>query len=423
MRLVLLAMGSRGDVQPYIALSLGLQKAGHQVRLAAPALFEDLISQYDVDFHPLDVDTRQLMESEKAKSLIISDRNPLGFLLIYKDFADKLLGAMHGEFWEACQNSDGIIYSPFGVIAHFVAQKLGIPRFATALQPLGRTTEFPNIMLPGWLKLGGGFNYTSHLVAEQVLWQPIRRQVNEGLVNKLKIKPVRLTGPFVELYEERTPVLYGYSQLVSPPPHDWPTEHHVTGYWYLDAPHNWQPPQELADFLAAGPPPVYIGFGSMTHRSPEESTELILEALHLSGQRGVLLHGWGGMARTQMPSNVIMVESIPHQWLFPRMAAVAHHGGAGTTAASLRSGVPSIVVPHFADQPYWGERVVALGVGPRPRARSRLTPQKLADSIDQALSDQTMRERAAALGAALRAEDGVGNAVKVIERHLSRSLN
>jgi UDP:flavonoid glycosyltransferase YjiC (YdhE family) len=278
-------------------------------------------------------------------------------------------------------------------------------------------------MLPGWLKLGGGFNYTSHLVAEQVLWQPIRRQVNEGLVNKLKIKPVRLTGPFVELYEERTPVLYGFSQLVAPPPHDWPTEHHVTGYWFLDSPQNWQPPKELAAFLAEGPPPVYIGFGSMTHRSPEESTELILEALHLAGQRGVLLHGWGGMAKTKLPSNVIMVESIPHQWLFPRMAAVAHHGGAGTTAASLRSGVPSIVVPHFADQPYWGERVAALGVGPRPRARARLTAQKLADSIDQALSDQTMRERAAKLGEALRAEDGVGNAVKVIERHLSRSLN
>jgi UDP:flavonoid glycosyltransferase YjiC (YdhE family) len=161
----------------------------------------------------------------------------------------------------------------------------------------------------------------------------------------------------------------------------------------------------------------------MTHRSPEESTELILEALHLAGQRGVLLHGWGGMAKTQLPSNVFMVESIPHQWLFPRMAAVAHHGGAGTTAASLRSGVPSIIVPHFADQPYWGERVAALGVGPRPRARARLTAQKLADSIDQALSDQTMRERAATLGAALRTEDGVGNAVKVIERHLSRSLN
>lgn len=423
MRLVLLAIGSRGDVQPYIALSLGLQKAGHQVRLAAPALFEDLISPYDLEFHPLDVDTRQLMESEKAKALIISDRNPLGFLLIYKDFADKLLGAMHGEFWQACQNSDGIIYSPFGVIAHFVAQKLGIPRFATALQPLGRTTEFPNIMLPGWLKLGGGFNYTSHLVAEQVLWQPIRRQVNEGLVNKLNMKPVRLTGPFVELYEERTPVLYGFSQLVAPPPHDWPVEHHVTGYWFLDAPPNWEPPQELLDFLEAGPPPVYIGFGSMTHRSPEESTELTLEALRLSGQRGVLLHGWGGMAKMELPDSVIMVESIPHQWLFPRMAAVVHHGGAGTTSAGLRSGVPSIIVPHFADQPYWGERVAALGVGPRPRARARLTAGKLADSIDQALNNQTIRERAAKLGAALRAEDGVGNAVRVIERHLNRSLN
>jgi len=184
-------------------------------------------------------------------------------------------------------------------------------------------------------------------------------------------------------------------------------EHHVTGYWFLDAPPDWKPPQDLVNFLEAGPTPVYIGFGSMTHRSPEESTELILEALQLTDQRGVLLHGWGGMAKAKLPNSVMMVESIPHQWLFPRMAAVVHHGGAGTTASSLRSGVPSIIVPHFADQPYWGERVAALGVGPRPRARARLTAQKLADSIDQALSDQTMRERAAKLGAALRVEDGI----------------
>lgn len=420
MRFMILAIGSRGDVQPYLALSLALRDAGHQVRLAAPAIFKDLADTHKVDFFGLNVDTKQLMESELAKFLINSSRNPLGFLIMYKQFADSIMSAMDHDFWVATQKSDAVIYSPFGVIGHFMAQKLGIPRFATALQPLSRTSEFPNILLPGWLKLGGKFNYSSHLVAEQMLWQPIRRSVNEGIKRELDMPPVPLSGPFEQLYEEQIPGLYAYSELVSPRPKDWPDWIHVTGFWFLPPSTNWTPPDKLMEFLDSGPPPVYIGFGSMTNRKPSESAEIALRALKKSGQRGILLRGWGGLNPDELPKDVFLLESVPHTWLFPRMAAVVHHGGAGTTGASLRAGVPSVVIPHFADQPYWGERVHKLGVGPRPISRWRLTAGSLAKAIRKAIDDEDMRGRAAELGRAIRAETGTQNAVDIILKNLKQ---
>lgn len=422
MRLVILSIGSRGDVQPYIALSKGLQKAGHQVRLAAPALFQDLADEYEVDFFGLRVNPKEIMQSELSKLFIDSSRNPLGFLILYKQFADTIMGGMNREFWVACQESDAIIYSPFAVIGHFVAQKLGIPRIATALQPLSRTEEFPNILLPGWLKLGGTFNYSSHLLAEQILWQPIRRTINEGILRELELPPAPLAGPFEQLYEEQTPSLYAFSPQVAPPPKDWPGWIHVTGYWFLEPPPGWQPPGELLDFLEAGPPPVYIGFGSMTNRKPTESVELALDALHQSKQRGILLEGWGGLTKEDLPENVLVLDGIPHLWLFPRMAAVVHHGGAGTTGVGLRSGVPSIIVPHFADQPFWGEQVHKLGVGPRPIPRWRLTASGLAKAIRRAVEDGEMRSRAARLGEQLRAEDGVQRAVEIILSNMKQPI-
>lgn len=421
MRFVVLAIGTRGDVQPYLALSRALQDSGHEVRLAAAEIFKDLAEEHQVDFFGLKIEPKQVMESEIAKFFINSDRNPLGFLILYKKFADSIMGKMHKDFLQLVQKSDALIYSPFAVIGHFVAQKLGIPRFASALQPLSRTQEFPNILLPGWLKLGGRFNYSSHMVAEQMLWQPIRHTINEFISRELKMTPIPMAGPFEHLYEEQTPGLYGFSSLVVPRPKDWPEWIHVTGYWFLPPPANWEPPHELMEFLEAGPPPVYIGFGSMTNRKPNEGAEIALEALGKSGQRGVLLRGWGGMKPEDLPSNVFMLDSIPHTWLFSRMAAVVHHGGAGTTAAGLLSGVPSIVVPHSADQPYWGERVHKLGVGPRPIPRWRLTANLLAKAIRRSVEDDTMRAKATALGVAIREENGAQNAVDIILKTLGRN--
>jgi UDP:flavonoid glycosyltransferase YjiC (YdhE family) len=217
---------------------------------------------------------------------------------------------------------------------------------------------------------------------------------------------------------KRMTILHAVSRHVMPHPADWPANFHISGYWFLDESLDWQPSAELTEFLAAGPPPVYIGFGSMTNRDPAATTRLIIEAVQQCGQRAILLSGWAGMGQVDLPPQILRLDSAPHNRLFPRMAAVVHHGGAGTTAAGLRAGVPTVVIPHMVDQPYWGQRVWSLGVGPKPISGHKLTAVKLADAIHQATTNQTIQQNAAALGAKIRSEDGLGYAVTIIKQIL-----
>jgi UDP:flavonoid glycosyltransferase YjiC (YdhE family) len=227
----------------------------------------------------------------------------------------------------------------------------------------------------------------------------------------LRLPRLPFSGPSARQLE-RTPLYYAYSPTVIPRPADWAERIHVTGFWFSDPPPGWTPPPDLVSFLESGPPPVYVGFGSMPSGSAEDTLKLILKALELSHQRCVLLSGWAGIGEDRkLPEYAFGVESVPHSWLFPRMRAVVHHGGAGTTGAGLRAGVPSIVTPFVADQPNWGRRVEALGVGPRAILFRELTADLLADAIRQATSDTVMRQRASAIGEQIRSEDGVGTTV------------
>jgi sterol 3beta-glucosyltransferase len=214
------------------------------------------------------------------------------------------------------------------------------------------------------------------------------------------------------------PLLYCYSPSIVPAASDWNNCNHVTGCWFLDREAEWQPPCELVDFLQAGPAPVYVGFGSMHSSNPQEVTEMVLQALARAKQRGILQTGRGGLSNADLPDDVFAVNSIPHDWLFPQMAAVVHHGGSGTTAAGLRAGMPTVIIPFFADQPFWGARVFELGAGPAPIPKKRLTLERLADAIRAATCDEVIRGRASALGERIRAEDGVTQAVEVLQRYL-----
>ena len=227
---------------------------------------------------------------------------------------------------------------------------------------------------------------------------------------------IGLTGPSTAAAGQ--PVIYALSRHVVPVPAA-PAggrPRHVTGYWTLPAPDGWEPPAELAAFLAAPGPVVSIGFGSMPNSDPAAVTELVLGAVRDAGVRAVLLAGWGGLGALPASDDVWCADALPHDWLFPRVAAVVHHGGAGTTGAGVRAGVPSVVVPFTMDQPFWGGRIAALGVGPAPVPRGGLTRARLADALRVAVTDDAMRARAAKLGAAIRAEDGVGAAVAVLGR-------
>ena len=218
------------------------------------------------------------------------------------------------------------------------------------------------------------------------------------------------------MMERQTPVLHGFSPLVVPKPWDWPDWNHLTGYWFLDRPREWNPSAVVTEFLKAGPPPVYLGFSSMIPRDPEAAMDMLFRALRQARTRGIVGTGWMTPETWDLPDDVLVLDEIPHDWLFPRVSAVVHHGGAGTLAAAIRAGVPSIVVPFYADQPFWAARVESLGIGPSPIPERKLTAERLAEAIQRAEADEGMRRRAAELGEKLRTEDGVGTAVRIVDR-------
>ncbi len=412
MRIAILTYGSRGDVQPFLALGQGLQRAGYRVRLAAPEGFAGLVGEAGLDFTPLPGDPAALSREmvDRAGS------NPLRLTRAMSAFVLPLALEVLAALRDACADADAVVHTFLMTNAgHEIALERGIPEFSAQMFPVfAPTAAFPAPTLPA-LPLGGWYNRLTHRFTEGTFWHGGRLMY--GWLRRTHRELPPLHGwPFAA--SPPVPLLFGFSPLVIPPAPDWGDHVHVTGYWIANEPHDWQPPDDLARFLEAGPPPVYIGFGSVVTRDAARLTQAALDALALSGQRGILLGGWSGLGGDQLPPHVLKIESAPHGWLFPRMAAVIHHGGAGTTAAGLRSGVPSIITPFTADQPFWGDRVYRLGVGPQPIPRSKLTAARLADAIRQAVADAMMRARAAEVGAAIRAEDGVRRAVEIVESYL-----
>jgi sterol 3beta-glucosyltransferase len=323
---------------------------------------------------------------------------------------------MQQEVWDACQETDAVIYHPGLIAASFVANQRGIPAFMASPFPMTPTGAWPSLLFYDGPRLGSLYNRLTHTLFEQMFWQMFRAPIQKFW--KARGENISSGAPYGRLRREGVPVLYGFSDHVLPRPADWPTAHHVTGYWFLDAAPAWQPPAALVDFLRTGPPPVYVGFGSVgSPRRAQETTALIVEALALAGQRGVLLTAGNAAEPGTLPETIFSLREAPHAWLFPQMAAIVHHGGAGTTAAGLRAGVPAVVVPHAVDQPMWGRRIAELGAGPQPIPRKQLTAEALAAAISAALHGD-VRARADALGRRIRAEDGVAKAVEIIDHSL-----
>ncbi len=407
--ITVLAHGSRGDVQPFIALALGLQRAGHAVRLVANADFEALARSHGLAFRPLPFGIQSLLETDAGQAMIHSGRLWDALLYFLRE-TSRYTMQIQLDSWQACQDTDVLVYSFISLWGYDIAEKLGAVGAPALLIPAYPTRAFP--VPQGTIpNLGGVFNRTTHWLLLALVWQMLYR----GALTRFRQEVLHLAGAPGILQRLNIPQLHAYSPLVVPRPADWPAWVHQTGYWFLPAPDDWKPPSALSAFLEAGDPPVYIGFGSMANRSAAEMTRLVLEALRQTGQRAVLARGWGGLAGEQLPKTVFLLDSAPHAWLFEYMAAVVHHGGAGSTAAGLRAGKPSILIPHMQDQFFWGRQVAALGVGPRPIPRSVLTAERLAQAVQDA-RQPSMRQRADRLGQQLRAEDGLACARDVLQR-------
>jgi UDP:flavonoid glycosyltransferase YjiC (YdhE family) len=419
MKITIFAAGSQGDIQPCVVLAKGLQQAGYQVSLAAPADFAGFIAKHNLNFHPLRGDVQQIMASDTGRKFMEKGgHNPIKSISTIRTLIAPVIQEMSDDAFAACADADGLVcLGVFSAFGHTIADALKIPIVNIEPTPLLPSRSFPAPSWPIQLNLGGLHNFLSGRAMLQVVWYWYKPFVND-FRKRLGLPAYSGTRFYHGLRD--TPLIGAYSPGIIPQPPDWPDNVHVSGYLFLDSQAEWQPPAELSAFLNAGAPPVYIGFGSMSGQSPEKLADLAMRALEKSGQRGVLLTGWGGLKPEQLTSNVFVLNSAPHSWLFPRMAALVHHGGAGTTAEGLRAGVPSIIVPFILDQPFWGARVQSMGLGPAPLPQKKLTAERLAAAITTAVTDSGMRERARLTGEAIRAEDGVGSAVKLVQRYLGK---
>ncbi len=411
MNITLLTYGSRGDVQPFVALAKGLQGRGHRVRLAAPGRFEGLAGQHGVPFVPLAGDPEVI-----SARLNTAGTNAVRAIAAIKDYVFEIALQVSRAAFGACEGADLLVHSfLFTVGGHSWAREHNIPDVSVQTFPMfAPTRAFPNPAM-AWIP-PGRLSALSHWLAAQVFWfggntgYPPARRANPDVTY-----PAKLAWPFDEKGgRPRTPLVFAYSPSVLPRPAEWGTQIHVAGYFFLEEP-DYEPPAALAEFLEAGPAPVCVSFGSMVNRDARRMGVAVLEALERRGERGVFLSGWNAWKPENPPGNVLFLDSAPHGWLLPRCKAVVHHGGAGTTGAGLRAGVPNIVVPHAVDQPFWGMRVAALGAGPEPIPAGRLTAERLAAALAEA-DGEVCRRRAGEAGALIRGENGVEKALEVVEK-------
>ena len=420
MVITILTAGSRGDVQPYISVGRELKKAGHAVRVATFKNFEGLVKSSDLELYPVRGDVAAMATGDSMQDARQAD-NPLKLILSFNKLKSYVFD-LQEDFFNACAGSDAIVYHPGVPLGYFMAQYLKIPSIFATPFPMTPTREYPALMFYNTVRLGGVFNLVTHKIFEQVMWLSSSSAVSQFWKKKFGRAPGDFACPFGKQNTRSNPTIISCSDHVFPRPQDWPKFVNNTGYWFLDEEVDQGQYRDLTDFIEAGTPPVYVGFGSIGDSSQAaQTTGLVVEALRRSDQRGVLATGWSGMAKIENTKDLFILESAPHSWLFPRMAAVVHHGGAGTTAAGLRAGVPSVIIPHSLDHFAWGRRVYELGVGSKPIPRKSLTAEKLADAI-QFVKTKQLIEAAKDLGKKIQSENGAGAAARIIIDCLSKKV-
>ncbi|MCU0626599.1 MAG: glycosyltransferase [Gemmatimonadaceae bacterium] len=427
MHLVIVTAGSRGDVQPYLALAVAAQQAGLRVTLATHATFADWIASHGIAFRALHGDPRAVLADPGARAWT-ADGSWHGLLRfagqLRRDFAGLLRGILD-DLVTATADADIVCWSAVCQAAAMLHEARGLPVIGGLLQPLTPTREFSAVGIPwqpGDTPARRRKNVRSHVIGELLLWLPSRRHVNRWRRDALALPPVAWRGPYAAQRNPDYPLLYAYGAAALPKPPDWPAWIDVTGWWTLPAPADWTPPPALARFLADGAPPLCVSFGSMTPADGAPLGRMLVEAATRAGTRLLLLQGWGDLTDdgAPLPAHVHVERDVPHDWLFPRCAAVLHHGGSGTTGAAARAGVPTIIAPLGFDQSFWAVLMQARGASVATLPRRALTAEVLAPAITRALTDGAARESAARLGEALRAEPGTALAVERIVAHARR---
>ena len=397
MKIAVLTYGTEGDTRPLAALGSALMAQGHAAVLLGDA-------QTLASAQALNVPTQALPGDIRAQLTASGQHGPGEMTRALARLTND-----HTEGWmrttlAVARDCDAIIASGLaGFVGLSVAERLGIPAIGAGMIPLTPTREFaspfmPPQRVPRWL------HRASIAFGNQLVWLAFRKAVNRARAAVLDL-------PAYPRLPSAHPMLYGISPTLLPTPADWPANAHICGQW-LQAEAEWSPPPELARFLAAGEAPVYIGFGSMTGLEPRQLAETLVTAL--AGRRALFYPGWNGMNGMALPDNILRIGNMPHDWLFPRMAAIVHHGGSGTSHSAARAGRPSVVVPFVGDQPFWAHRLSQLGIAP-PALHSRDLDARTLSRALAAIDTAAVRERAETIGQRMRAEDGLAVGVQRVE--------
>jgi sterol 3beta-glucosyltransferase len=409
MKALLLTVGSQGDVQPFVALALRLRAGGHEAVLAAPAAFSGLADTYDVPFISLELDMSQVGDA-------VAGRYGLPHMLRFCRAAGRRTAAVFPALEAAADGgADVVVHHPVLPLGQHVAELLGVPAVVGLAMPaLMPTREFPSAVWP--CRVPGMLNRPSYRAAGLLSGTWCRRDVDRWRRDVLELPSRRgRHDPLASGDDAPVTVLHAFSEHVVPRPADWPATAHATGYWLLPAPEAWSPPRRLAAFLEAGGPLVYVGFGSMPGLDAARLAASVMTAAEDNDVRVVVASLDPALRRLLPSDRFLVIRNAPHDWLFPRMEAIVHHGGAGPTAAALYGGKPQVIWPFSFDQPFWARRMASLGLAPQARPVHELTGPALASALASALGDPGMARRSAALATLLRAEDGVGTAVSHLE--------
>ncbi|OHU99779.1 glycosyltransferase [Mycobacterium talmoniae] len=410
--IVIIAVGSRGDVAPLTGVGVALQRAGHDVAIAAYTPFAELIRNCGLGFRELPAQLEPTAEGAEVSPVraLAAFASPAGMRALGND----IIAAV------ADQPADMLLLSPFAeLVGHPLAAAKGIPSLGVRLQPLSATAQYPPAVLGAWSAGALGNRLAANTGARLV------DRLYGGVVAEFRraLGLPRASARRLRRHRSATqwPVLHGYSPLVVPRPPDWRPGLEVTGYWWPADAGAWAPPGALTDFLAAGPAPVFLGFGSMmtTAARAEQLSNTIRQAARRAGVRVIVQAGWSGLR--VIDDDMVTIGEAPHDWLFPRVAAVAHHCGAGTTAAGLRAGVPAIGLPGYGDGPFWARRLQRLGVCAAAIAQRQLTAARLADAMRAAVTDPRLRHNARRLGSRIAAEDGAARVVAAVAALLGES--
>lgn len=409
MKIAILTLGTRGDVQPFVALGKALTARGHDALLAAPDNFASWVEGHGLRFHRLGIDMQAFLQSQEVRRAMSG--NWFALAGIWRRTIVPLLRSQLDATWEAAKDADVIVYHPKASGAVDVAEATGATPVCATPVPLLPTGAFPIII--STRDYGRALNrltYKAFNLSRAAYLKIINRWRAEvlGLGKGPVFAPI---GGFKGGLALR---LCAVSPSVVPRPDDWDSGAHMTGYWFLDEGRDWRPDPALEAFLDAGEPPVYIGFGSMTTKNPERLAKEVVEGVRRAGVRAILATGWGGLDEIDVPETALVIEGAPHDVLFQHVSAVVHHGGAGSTAAGLRAGRPTLVCPLTVDQPFWGHRVWTLGCGPRPQPLKRLKADQFAEGLKELVRTESYRIQAASIARSIAREDGVARAIEIV---------